>query len=105
MSEEQQPPPPLPPAAAPAGSSTSFKPPRLTNRQALDLRKQAVMGAANHHLDAVQEDALDDSMQECSLASEPGQQQQQQHARQRSIPLGSWDAYWDSRQQVEVSGR
>lgn len=102
MSEEQQPP-PLPAAAA---GPSSFKPPRLTNRQALDLRKRAVMGAAtqhNHHLDAVQEDALDGSMQECSLASEPGQQQQQ-HARQRSIPLGSWDAYWDSRQQV-VSGR
>jgi hypothetical protein len=54
----------------------------------------------------VQEDSLHGSMQECSLASQPAaQHQQQQHARQRSIPLGSWDAYWDSRQQVEVSGR
>lgn len=90
----------------------SFKPPKMTNRQALDLRKQAVLGHAathHHHLDAVHEDVMDSSVAECSrLSLESNRSDAGSSAApglRHRITLGSWDAYWDSRQQVEVPGR
>lgn len=91
----------------------SFKPPRMTNNQAVDLRKQAVLGQAgaatqHHHLHAVQEDAMDSSVEECSklsLASSSGAPGGHAPVTRHKVTLGSWDAYWDSRQAVEVPGR
>lgn len=91
----------------------SFKPPKMTNRQAFDLRKQAVLGQAgaapqHHHLHAVQEDAMDSSLEECSklsLASTSGESSHHAAGLRHKVSLGSWDSYWDSRQAVEVPGR
>jgi hypothetical protein len=85
----------------------------MTNKQAVDLRKQAVMGQASaatqdHHLHAVQEDAMDSSVEECSklsLASSSGASGPHISTTRHKVTLGSWDAYWDSRQAVEVPGR
>lgn len=94
-----------------SGPPHSFKPPKMTNRQALDLRKQAVMGHANqhHHLGAVQEDAMDCSIEECSKMSLTNSSSDSDHPAapcvRHKIALGSWESYWDSRQQVHVPGR
>jgi hypothetical protein len=93
------------------GPPHSFMPPRMTNRQALDLRKQAAMGHANqhHHLGAVQEDAMACSIQECSRMSLTNSSSEQDHAAvpgvRHKVALGSWESYWDSRQPVRVPGR
>ena len=92
--------------------SGAFKPPKLTNKQALDLRKQAVLGhasttATTHHLDAVQEDAMDSSVQECSRLSLDSSSSGSSHSAglRHRITLGSWEEYWDTRQAVEIPGR
>ena len=89
-----------------------LKPPRMTNKQALDLRKQAVLGQAashqSHHLQAVQEDAMDSSVEECSklsLASSSNESDHPAAGLRHKVALGSWEAYWDTRQTVEVPGR
>lgn len=84
----------------------------MTNKQALDLRKQAVMGSASHHLHAVQEDAMatdsnsvEDECSKLSLASSSNESDHPSAAVRHKVELGSWEAYWDSRQAVEVPGR
>lgn len=76
------------------------------------LRKQAVLGQAqqnssNHHLGAVQEDELASGMQECSRLSldHSSTGTGSASALRHKVTLGSWDSYWDSRQDVEVPGR
>jgi hypothetical protein len=59
----------------------------------------------------VQEDALDCSIEECSKMSltSSSSSSEPDHTAvpgvRHKITLGSWESYWDSRQQVEVPGR